>query len=369
MKKLYLIIIVFFLQQFAFAQKDTLTLKDMEIPTSPGFILLDESASNIERPNSSKAFSLSILNSLTEGNGFPKNYAIEFTPFWFFKFKNMNALKYMGFNGEKARPFSSLKMVSISAASINTTDTLTGKTLNNISIGARTTIFKVYSKGFKEKLLKANLAEFYKLKGLSETLKREGATDVLRSKDPEKYKEIEMRILTTFEESKDKSSLEEVLKAKPLFAVDGAIAYSNFFIDGDFSTRRFGRLGIWTTLNLAINLNKENTQYLNFYVVGRYLSDGLNKDAAGMYFKENSLDVGGKLELELKAFSIGYEFIKRNNDLNNTYRSVGNLRYKISENLYLVGAYGKNFGEGRNLISLLGINWGINSGNEKAKVE
>lgn len=128
-------------------------------------------------------------------------------------------------------------------------------------------------------------------------------------------------------------------------------------------------MDIWTTLNLAINLNKENTQYLNFYVAGRYISDGLNQDDSQTYFKENSLDVGGKLELELKAFSIGYEFIIRNNNLNNTYWSVGNLRYKIYENLYLVGAYGKNFGEGRNLISLLGINWGINSGNEKAKVE
>lgn len=32
----------------------------------------------------------------------------------------------MGFNGEKTRAFSSLKKVSISAVSINTTDTLTG---------------------------------------------------------------------------------------------------------------------------------------------------------------------------------------------------------------------------------------------------
>ncbi|SDG36185.1 hypothetical protein [Epilithonimonas hungarica] len=369
MKKLYLIIIVLLSQQFTFAQKDTVTLKDMEIPTSPGFILLDESASNIERPNSSKAFSLSILNALTEGNGFPKNYAVEFTPFWFFKHKKMNALKYIGFDGEKERYFSSVKMASISAASINSKDTLTGKTLNNISVGARTTLFKIYPKSFKEKLLKANLAEFQNLKGLAETLKREGATDVLRIENPEKYKEIETRILTAVEESKNESSLENVLKTKPLLAVDGAVAYSNFFIDGDFSTRRFGRLGIWTTVNLAINLNKENTQYLNFYAVGRYLSDGLNRDDAGSYFKENSLDFGGKLELELKAFSIGYEFIQRNNDVKNTFRSVGNLRYKISENLYLVGAYGKNFGEGRNLISLLGINWGINSGNEKAKVE
>src|SRR4051812_40022897 len=82
---------------------DSLELKDLEVPNSPGFILLDKSPTIIERPNSTRAFMVSALNSFTDNSGLPKNYAVEFTPFWFFKHPHMTSYKYMGYNKAKER--------------------------------------------------------------------------------------------------------------------------------------------------------------------------------------------------------------------------------------------------------------------------
>ena len=79
-------------------QGEIISLKELEVPNSPGFILLDEAPTSIERPNSTKAFTLSVINSLENNFEFPKNYAVEFTPFWFIKHPNLNALKFMGYN-------------------------------------------------------------------------------------------------------------------------------------------------------------------------------------------------------------------------------------------------------------------------------
>lgn len=353
-----------------FAQKsDTLTLKDLEIPISPGFILLDQAPTSIESPNTTKAFSLSVLNSFTEANGFPKNYAVELTPFWFFKYKGMNVLKYSGFNNEKPQPFSAIKMATLSMAYINTTDALTDKPINNIAFGVRTNLLKIYPKGYKEKLIKANLIAYQDLKGLAETLKREGATDILKRDSPEVYNAILLRVTTNYSEKDSISPIEKVIQEKALLSLDGAVAYNMFFMNNDFSTNRFGRFGTWLTLNFAKNLNKENTNYFNLYFVGRYLSDGTSQNSSGEYQIQNLLDFGGKVEVEFNKLSLGYEYIYRTKDKNNTYRSTGQLKYRIADNMYLTGAFGKNFGGNNNLVSLLGINWGLSTGNEKAKIE
>ncbi len=370
MKKLLPSVCMVLLCYMGFAkQRDTLTLSDMEIPVSPGFVLLDQAPSSIERPNTTKAFSLSVLNSFADGSGFPKNYAMELTPFWFFKSRDMNVLKYAGFDKEKARPFSSAKMISLSVAYVNTTDAITDRPLNNVAFGARTTLLKIYPKGHKEKVIKANLIAYHDLKGLAETLEREGATAVLKDKDEDEYNRIVQRVLDVESERDKLSPIEEVIKVKPLLAVDGAAAYNMFFVDNDFSTNRFGRFGAWTTLNLAVNLDKDHTNYLNFYTVGRYLADGTAKDDTGGYQTQRFVDFGGKLEFEFNRFSLGYEYIYRANGQQDTYRSTGQLRYRVSRNMYLTGAFGRNFGERNNLVSLLGINWGLDTGNEKAKIE
>jgi hypothetical protein len=371
MKTFFIIIVAFVtLLNNTVAQQDSLNIKDIEIPTSPAFVLLDQAPSSIERPNTTKAFTASVLNSFSEANGFPKNYAVEFTPFWFVKQKKMDALKYLGYNSKSDRmnPFSALKKATISLAFVNTTDTLTKKPISNVAFGIRTNLLKFYKNGYKDNLSKANIIVYKKLRGVASALQIAGATPKLKVSDTAKYNSIVKKTLAILE----KDSIPELMKLvaeKPLFAIDGAVAYNTFFLNNDFSTNRFGRFGAWLTADLAIKINNENTNYFHLYLVGRYLADGMMKDKLGEYQRQEFKDFGGKLELEFKRFSLAYEYINRTDKANtNNYRSTGQFRYMVAENIYITGAFGKNFGKTNNLATFLGVNWGLTTGNEKLKL-
>ena len=377
MKNLILTIIAIIFSFSIFAQtEDTLSLKDLEIPNSPGFILLDQAPTSIERPTSTKAFALSVINSLDDNFEFPKNYAVEFTPFWFFKHPNMTALKYMGYDidDDKQKIFSGFKTSSISAAFINSRDSLTNQTINNFSIGWRANLISVRNKKDIGDLKKANDKIITYLRDLDTKLAEANIFPISPNGEVNKEYDNQVKEFLEEEEKKkndDKDVLAEILKRKPVFAIDAAVAFNSFFIDNDFSSNRFGRFGTWVTINYSQTLDKgkkSKDRYLNIYALGRFIKDGtmLTNDE---YVKRDFYDFGGKLEFEFKKLSIAYEYIERITDDENTHRSNGILKYKISDQLYLTGAFGKNFGDNDDLISLLGINWGFSTGQEKTKIK
>lgn len=354
--------------------EDTLSLKDLEIPNSPGFILLDKAPSTIERPNSSKAFMLSVINSFEAGSAIPKNYAVDFTPFWFFKHPHMSSYKYAGYNAEKGRQmaFSHLKKVSVSMAFVTTADTLTGATVNNLSLGLRANIITLRSKADIEDLKAANAKVVKYLRDMDTRLNEAGVVYDPATMSREEYNKKVNDFLAKEAKarSEDKSELAEILKRRPVFGVDGAVGYNTFFLNNNFSNNHLGRFGAWLTLNYSQVLDKQNKtkNYLNVYALGRYIADGtVYKN--DQYNIQNFFDAGGKLEFEFKKISIAYEYIYRVNDKTSTFRSNGLLKYKLSDQLVLTGAFGKNFGDTHNLISLLGIHWGLSSGSEKAVVK
>jgi hypothetical protein len=55
-------------------------LDDLKAPASPAFVILDAAPSKVERPQAVKPLVLSALSAA--GEGFPKNYAVEFSPYW-----------------------------------------------------------------------------------------------------------------------------------------------------------------------------------------------------------------------------------------------------------------------------------------------
>ena len=98
MKKIILNIFLATLSIHSFCQtnNDTVALKDLIVPSSPAFSLLDITPKVIERPATVKAFAISIVNAANQTNGIPKNLAIEFAPFWSFKHPQMSIFKYNG---------------------------------------------------------------------------------------------------------------------------------------------------------------------------------------------------------------------------------------------------------------------------------
>ncbi|MFT4071156.1 MAG: hypothetical protein QM654_04450 [Dysgonamonadaceae bacterium] len=387
MRKINIIIALFLLlgnSAWAQTETDTISLKDIDIPSSPAFILLDQTPTTIERPSSSRAFVLSILNSFQDNNGMPKNYAADFTPFWFFKHPNMTSLKFAGYNVNKNRQriFGNIERASFSFAFITTTDTLTQKPVNNLSLGLRVNLISIRSKKDIDDIKNANKkliayikerdAKFQEYQDSIKRVINDTLPLPLKYSQPAIYKQAAQDFFENYSNGKEsnESTLKEILARKPVFAIDGALGYNTFFLDNKFSENHFGRLGVWLTLNYAQPLDKGGSakNYFNLYAIGRYLSDGTTIEN-GNYKKVDNYDVGGKIEFELKKISIGYEYIYRVNNISNTFRSNGLLKYKVSDQVFLTGAFGKNFGDSNNLISLLGINWGFSTGNEKATVK
>ncbi len=364
MKKLLLIIIVVFSCTNIYTQKEgSLTIENIETPNSPAFMLLDKAPSSIERPNSTKAFALSLINSLENNTELPKNYAVEFTPFWFFKNKEMTALKYLGYDKNyNQNYFNGLKMFSISMAFINTPDSITNQEISNISIGIRANIISIRHKEDSKFVKKEYDKAVKNLKAINEGMPILDLEAEDQQKAKKEYDQKLQEYLNALDNIDSISKLSEIQNKRLLFALDGAIAYNSFFTENDFSSNRFGRFGAWLTANYSYK-NNENT-YLNIYATGRYLRDGtaiVNDE----YIRQDFYDVGGKLEFEYKKLSLSYEYLYRIADSEDTYRSNGVLKYKINDKISLTGSFGKNFGDNDNLISLLGINWGFLTGEEK----
>ncbi len=93
------------------------------------------------------------------------------------------------------------------------------------------------------------------------------------------------------------------------------------------------------------------------------MDEGFNIDEEGFYFNESFWDYGGKLELELNKFKLGYEYLKRSGD-EERFRSVGNISYQLNDEIIITGGFGKDFPVDNNLVTILGINWGFDLGEQ-----
>ena len=372
MKKIYIISALVSFIVFKINAQDkpdsSLKLEDFQLTNAPGFSLLDVSPSSIERPVTTKAFSASVINSLNQSTGIPQNYAVEFTPFWFFKHPKLSALKYYGLSDDgnaKNKAFSSVKFLSVSFALIsNPSGTTSQLAAHNLSFGFRTTILKLYTKKTRTKLSRVNEAWVTALRVASRNLSPSynanptaNDADILEAKVQHKHYG---------------DSVKKYLQDKPWFSFDAASALNLAFNNNNYSSNRVNRIGIWANANLSIDISNKNPgsgkNYFNVYAIGRYLqnSDSLNTD--GSYLSINFIDYGAKAELEFNNLSFAYEYIRRATSkpgVPNTFKSVGLIKYKIKDGLFLTGAFGQNFTANNNLITVLGINWGISNGTEK----
>ena len=388
MKKINILIIVILLTINSHAQEvnNAVKLKDLAVPNSPAFIIADITPSLVQTPNTPKSFVFGLAQSYQQsGDGFPQNYSAEFAPYWWLKPKDRNVYTMLGLkttvdankvvtavNGEN--PFSGLKFTSISMAFLKKDlipDTI--KTAQKIfSVGVRSTVIKLYQKSHSE-MLKKKINEWHETaqkelrlimdpideidrdNTLSDLQKLKKKTDLLK-------RVANVKTTGTAEQLRE---INDIINQKPIFSMDIAAAYAVYGV-GDTSWRS-GRSGIWTTLSSYIPLNVGggaiNKNYFNLNFSLRYLFDNFHKNQKGIIEKSNSIDVGGKLALEFDQFNIGFESLYRFNNgvANSENRTLGIINYKVADNLYIQGAFGKNFNVSDKLIALFGINWGFGS--------
>ncbi|GAB1402913.1 hypothetical protein MASR1M74_00910 [Lentimicrobium sp.] len=366
----YLLLFLLCSSMLGAAQNDAGVVKlgDLEMPASPAFMLLDAVPTVIERPATARAFVLGIVNSVNQSGGLPQNYAVEFTPFWFFRHPHMTSLKYHGYNAtkDKQTPFSNISKGALSMAVVQTHDSTYSR--QNISFGLRTNLFTLKRREDIEALKAANYELVGRLRDQQARLVEYIGDLMLSVENPELYKQ---KVREFFEQEElnhmdEKSRIADILDRKPLLSLDVAGALNLAFQNQKFSSGSIGRAGAWLTAQYAQPFRLKNTEkenYLNVYVLMRYLNDERETGQLAHYF-----DAGGKAEIELHSFSFGYEYIWRKTSKANTFRSSGEIRYRISEVLSISAAFGRNFGNTNNLIALLGLQWGFNTGNEQVAV-
>lgn len=352
----------------AAAQVGETKLSDLAAPKSPGFQLVDIAPTNIEAPTTPKSLVIGVLQSFDGNTSWPQNYSMETSPYLWMKTGGRNVYRFLGLKrtqggGVKQLPFGGIKFSSISASFISK-DLIPDAFSTQQKVfaaGIRSNIIRVYQKKHIDRLnQKINSWATYKSQANEDA-------QVHCALLPEDDSEAESQcILDYLKTAKDPIGDEviELVAEKPIFSFDLASAYAVYGI-GD-SIWETGRAGVWATLASYVPLNyspdKASTSYLDLLVNGRYLYDGYAKANDGKLIKSSLYDIGGKIGFEFNDVSFACEMMYRyyaQEGIDRQTRTVGILSYKIKEGLYVNGAFGKNFGDSQNLVTLFGINWGI----------
>ncbi|HEX6170986.1 MAG TPA: hypothetical protein VFZ33_14955 [Chitinophagaceae bacterium] len=310
MKKILLAIIITTAISICYGQVP-LKINDMNMPTSPAFVLLEKSPSSIEKPSNPKAFAVSLIN-VWQNNG-----ALEFAPYWF---KNRPAYTFDDNLKKKAPIFQTF---GISAATAKT------DSIRNLSVGFRTQLLRLYSDIMKNTIL---------------SLKNK-IVDLLSVEDPE---DIDLN-----EIKKAKDSLHN-LQSKVTFNTELAAAYM-----GESSTSKdlaSTKAGVW--------LNIRWTPYkfpLDFVLLARYSwATGANSKSG----KDSAFfDYGINLSYQDKEknFDVQLEYVNRRD-----YSAQSNYdhfalvaNYQIIPGIVAVASIGKEFKAVNNVFALLGVKFGI----------
>ncbi|MFW0735861.1 hypothetical protein [Flavobacterium sp. T12S277] len=330
---------------------DKTDLKKVELLNSSALSLLDNSAAIITSNPNVKEFNINTesLESISfDGNLFSAN---------------MKGLEYYGLGSGtdniKSFTMQKIQMPTVSGA-YNKNDSI-----SKVAIGIKFNVFTLYNSSSEDmrKKYSSMRADMQDLSAMARAqLQQEGYVRDTTGNYYTRYAQV-LRELTEKETTNKEvaaKNFADILKA-PLLTLDIASAYSMLMPAKDFNKSQSGRFGAWSTLTFTIG---KGDQSLKLYGFCRYIQDNTDYDTKNNRFTNhtNFFDVGSKAQFDWNKISVGYEYIKRNGEGKN-YRSVGFVQYKVSDNLYVTGGFGKNFESALNdeSVSLFGIRWGINT--------
>ena len=323
---------------------------NMSNASTPAFLMVEASPTTIYTPDNLKSLVLHALNN------FGKSAAVEITPYFFIKEINENRT-YNSFIGVtkdekgeiKQNPFAGWNTTTFSFAYVD--KEFNGMTTSRkaFALGGRTTLIRLYN---KQKVYNNYLAMSNALANITPPM------SVLTAGE---------EAIKAYYKSHYTEALTPYLKTiKPVFRLDGAVGYSTLFKENDIDSGTASRFGCWLTAELSLLLNGKSTtakhnNYVNILALGRYVEDGYNMDAAMQFDTRYYRDWGVKTSLDLGRFNLSYEYIVRNGVIKQE-RSVGTLGFILTKDVSISGGFGKDFPSNDNLITLLGLHWGLNLG-------
>lgn len=305
------------------------TVEGMKTPSSPGFILMDQTPTSIARPTTPKGLAMNIVT-LAQGG------ALEVAPFWLYRHSKVDASGKV-ITGLTFDDFIKIKVpiyshFSLSVATVKKNDS------TQIAVGVRTHLLHLRSKHLMKETTKVSK----EIDSLLELYDPEG--------DPAEMKKIQDSL---------KEKREEISKLyQPTFQAEIAAAYLGTSPgSGSFDNIDRARSGAWLTLSYRPYFKSQ------FEIVGvvRYLD---NPNFSGYDRQTRLMDFGGRALYPVDKWGLSIEYINRqvvNGNFKSYDRLAGVVEYKISDTLFLTATYGKNFDENNNIIALLGINFGFST--------
>jgi hypothetical protein len=315
--KLVIGLFILFYGSMAYCQ-ETVQFKDLEMPSTPGLILTDQSQSSIEKPTTPQGVGLAILGFYKGKGG-----AFEFAPFWLMGHPKLTAEKMY------KNKFPVLSDLAVSVASSNKDSVV------YLSGGIRTRVIQVFGVRILSKLD-------------SIKIELENALSVEpQNLDLSKIEELKSAYINLYD--------------KPIFNLDIAAAIGGDSYANAFDSLDLNRWAAWLTINYR-------PKGEDFYatILSRYIH---NVNFAEYADDADLVDLGARLNYDINKLSLSLEYIQRLNfteNIYNDYRLAIVGSYKIMENFFLTSTFGKNFSEVHNIIALVGINVGYSKTKMKA---
>ncbi|WP_298119097.1 hypothetical protein [Flavobacterium sp.] len=276
-------------------------LDELNIPSSPAFVMLDESPANIEKPTNPKAFAISLLNVGNNGG------AIETSPYWLTNHANYS------FTDDVANHFPILQTFAISVASIKNTDTTT------VSLGFRVQLFRKY---FNETAIL----------GYKSTIQGILSNPIID--------------IAALQVENDKLQAE---RGRTLYNLELAGAYAGQ--GTNYKNLSGSKISAWANFRYTPIANS----FLDIVALARY-----SKEIGGTN-NSSFLDFGGSLSRQTNNYDFQIEYVyRRDSTLDINYDRLAFIaNYQIIPGMVAVASFGKNFDEQKDIFTAFGVKFGI----------
>ncbi len=353
MKRLAIVLLLLGTAPLAAQAPPAVTLDDLKTPPSPAFVLMGIAPTSVERPTTPRALGLALLDSVEGNNGnsaLPQDLAVELAPYWLSPRPDLTFDQYdrPGF-WQGLRQSLSVSLATKGDDGTAATTSSTAPTGTLLGAGARAS----WMLGKRSQLANDVLAAY-----------RAKVTKMLIDAGPPQPGQPASAGLPADYQDQLRpfaTSIVESLK-QGRWIVEMAAATTERFPGNDTSHSEVEKTAAWITPSYRFlrstfdpktgKLTQVPT--VDFIAVGRYIHDRTATD------DRDGIDVGGRLLWESTFFSLSAEYVQRFNIAEPTHRLTGMVEYKISDNLYLSGTFGKDFDdpttEQGNLQALLGLN-------------
>ncbi|MBA7688676.1 hypothetical protein ES703_97165 [subsurface metagenome] len=301
------------------------------------FVVLGIEPTSVERPSTPKAFAVSLLSAKGQSGFLPNNYAVEVAPYWLSSHPTLIFEDY--YNAGFGQTLLQTLSFSLATSKMSDMDTLIIGT--GVGFGIRAMLLA----GKANSDLNNLCSQLFEIQNAILDIPEENEAVYTTLEDSLKgeAQKIALQI-----QKADKQRVGLRLEVAGAAAID--------FSQDNFDEGKISRIGFWITP--AYRLEEP---CFDFIATARFIYDEENNDGTNLF------DVGGRVVWQYTDFSFSGEFVGRfitdaTSQKTNTYRLSATLEYQLSNNIYLISSFGRDYdqngGEG-NLISLFGINFGF----------